>query len=86
MAQVMLRIEMDGRSALALVDTGCSQSVVAQNLMSRVYGKQQIMSIDGRRIQCAGEEMHTMIVGGKALVVKCLVIPTLILISFLARM
>lgn len=61
----------------ALVDTGCSQTIVSREL-ARGYGGKNVMTVDGRIVCDVGEADVRLEVGGKFLTVKCLVMSNIV--------
>lgn len=69
---------MNGVTLDALVDTGCSQSMVTTELVGPVEGGKQVVTVDGRVISGVGEASVEMFVAGASLQVKCLVMRQLV--------
>ena len=66
----------------ALVDTGCSQSLISSSLLRDTNSNQmtstgKLLTVDGSLVEC-GSAMIRMVVGGRPIGVQCLVIETLV--------
>ena len=64
---------VNGRRVRALVDTGCSKSIVAKRLSGWCQGSCVVIAVDGSRVQCPGETIATISVGGASLQIPCIV-------------
>ena len=68
-------IAINGRRATALLDTGCSRTVIATWVCEFVQReKQEIVSADGRRVKCAGTANVELRVYGKVVTADCVVV------------
>ena len=72
-----VRVLINSRPQRALVDTGCSQSIVSAKLV-RGQGKRNVATVDGRTVHGIGEANVELTVDGRRLVMKCLVMPNLV--------
>ena len=58
----------NGQPARALIDSGCTQSLVGPAIQTgKAYGLKQIMTVDGRMINCEGEIPVVLSLAGKLL-------------------
>ena len=55
MACVMIEVVVAGKRCKALVDSGCSQTIVSSDLCGSVSGRREIDAVDGRIIRYSGE-------------------------------
>ena len=63
------------REVRALVDTGCSTTVVASRLVPGCEGKESsLMTVDGREIVCEGEGNAKLMVQEIRLLVKAIIL------------
>jgi transposase InsO family protein/ribonuclease HI len=64
---------VNGWCVRALVDTGCSKSIVASKLSGVCQGACTVIAVDGSRVRCRGETVVPIAVGGAILRVNCVV-------------
>jgi ribonuclease HI len=57
----------------ALVDTGCSKSIVVPRLSGDCYGDRIVIAVDGSRVHCRGESIIPITIEGCTLTVSCVV-------------
>ena len=69
---------MNGQPVRALIDTGCSWSIVAPWVTQARGGGSSILAVDGGEVQSLGEAEVELVVGGIALTLECLVVGRLI--------
>ena len=70
-------VEIDGCAVRALVDTGCSRSIVA-SWISRPSGVPcAVVTVDGSRVICEGEAAVSVSIGGRSIRVNCILARTL---------
>ena len=62
-----------GRRVTALLDTGCSKSIVASWLSGYCRGQCNVIAVDGSRVRCRGETKLVISVMGTKLYVECIV-------------
>ena len=68
-------ITVNGRPARALLDTGCSRTVLATWVSGAVErGEQEIVSVDGSRVTCVGTATVALEVCGKVARADCVVV------------
>lgn len=72
-----VEVRVDGKLRRALVDTGCTQSMLAAE-SGEEGGEKGVQTVDGRVISGVGEKDVEMEVDGRRMVVKCLVMPSLV--------
>jgi len=69
---------VNGRACLALVDTGCSQTIVRCDLVKNPMNPKEILTVDGRRAQCEGEIFCNLTIQGSEISLNCLVMKRMI--------
>ncbi len=62
-----------GHHLSALVDTGCSKTIVASWLCVSVKGQCSVIAVDGSKVRCRGEADVPILVDGTMLSIKCVV-------------
>ena len=50
----VVTVKVGGKGVQALVDTGCSATIVASHLVSGSSGTSVIVAFDGRKVDCKG--------------------------------
>lgn len=75
----MIDVVVDGVKVLALVDSGCTQSIVARRLARKavVMGSRSVMAVDGKSVSCGVTQVE-MVVNGRELNFQCLVMDSLL--------
>ena len=68
-----IRIWVDNRQCWALIDTGCSQSLVSKYLVEGAAGETTLLAVDGRMIPNVGEKDVKMVVNGQIIQSRCLI-------------
>ena len=56
--------DVDGRSFKAMVDTGCTMSVVKSNVVTSWYGESRMVAVDGHSVRCRGVANVSLTVAG----------------------
>ena len=64
---------MGDKAVRALVDTGCSTTVVASRLVDTCEGASSLVAFDGREVECRGRSRVELKVAGVALSVRVIV-------------
>ena len=59
----VIDIRINGKSAKALVDTGCTRTMVREGLTGRATGETVLAAFDGREVKCKGSAHAEMSVG-----------------------
>ena len=59
--------EVNGNQVRALVDTGCTNSMVTQRVAGRVHGQKEMVAFDGRRVRCKGTSVAQVKVGDEVM-------------------
>ena len=59
----VIDIRINGKSAKALVDTGCTRTMVCEGLTGRATGETVLAAFDGREVKCKGSAHAEMSVG-----------------------
>ena len=78
MAQVRVWVSVNGRACRALVDTGCSQTIVRSGVVACTEEPKKIIAVDGRIIRCEGEAICDLLVESVLIKVNCLVMKNLV--------
>ena len=74
-----VNITVCGRRVIALVDTGCSRTIVAPHLSEGSRGgKCDVVAVDGSRVRCLGESVVSAIVAGVPVRMDCIVAARLV--------
>ena len=73
-----IKVECEGRSWLALVDTGCTQSMISERIGGKVRGDCVVAAVDDRLMEGIGEKTIEVVAMGKEVRVTCLVLPRLV--------
>ena len=73
-----LQIQINNQQHMALVDTGCSQSLISKHLVGGVTGDTTLLAVDGRLIHNIGEREVEMMVQGRRIKLKCLIMNELL--------
>lgn len=72
-------ITVGGRGVKALVDTGCSRTIIARHLSEGSRGsKCEVVAVDGSRVRCLGESVVSAIVAGVPVRMDCIVAARLV--------
>lgn len=75
----VIQVIVGGRKVRALVDTGCSTTVVASHLVPKSERKESsLMTVDGREIACEGERNVELAVEGTRMIVRAIVLRQLV--------
>ena len=74
-----VNISVGGRGVSALVDTGCSRTIVAPHLSEGSRGsKCDVVAVDGSRVRCLGESTVSAVVAGVPVRMDCIVAARLV--------
>ena len=60
-----VNVMVNGVMVIALVDTGCSNSLVESDLVERCYGKSNLIAFDGREVESQGHSNVELCVAGQ---------------------
>ena len=63
----VIGVVVDGREARALVDTGCTTTMVHERLATEVRGEAMVSAFDGREVKCKGTAKVQITVAGEHL-------------------
>ena len=74
----IIMVKVGGRSFRALVDTGCTNSMIRGSHGEVVSGCTSVSAFDGSQVQCRGTVRVTCDVRGRELVIDMIVVETLI--------
>ena len=70
-----MNVKINEQPACALIDTGCTQTLVGPTIRTtQASGSKQIITADGRVIDCQGETCVTLSIAGKTIKVQCVAI------------
>ena len=69
----MVTVKVGGKGVQALVDTGCSATIVASHLVSGSSGTSVIVAFDGRKVDCKGTSDVELWVCGRPVGVRAVV-------------
>ena len=70
-----MNVKINEQSACALIDTGCTQTLVGPTIRTtQASGRKQIITADGRVIDCQKETYVTLSIAGKTIKVPCVAI------------
>ena len=75
---MLVKVGIDGKECVGLVDTGCSQTIVSSRLLSSTNNPKRIVAVDGRVVRCEGEMDCSLIVSGIRVKVKCVILKNLL--------
>ena len=64
----MIDMLVKGREVRALVDTGCTMTVVSTKVCGQYSGMSSLVAFDGSVVQCKGEAKVPMVVNGVSMV------------------
>ena len=78
MALPTVTATVNGRSVLALVDTGCSKSIVNSDVCDARGRACRVTTFEGGSVRCAGETVASLSVEGKEFKSQCLVVERLL--------
>ena len=59
----VVEVKLDGRPALALVDSGCSTSMIKCRQQGEIRAETSVMAFDGREVKCFGYDTVQLSVG-----------------------
>ena len=60
----VINVVVNGRDARALVDTGCTTTMVHERFAGGVSGEAMVSAFDGRKVRCKGASKVEMVVAG----------------------
>ena len=70
-----MNVKINEQSACALIDTGCTQTLVGPTMRTtQASGRKQIITANGRMIDCQGETYVTSSIARKTIKVSCVAI------------
>ena len=69
----MVEVVVEGNSAKALVDTGCSTTIVHSKYVDQCDGVTRIRTFDGSEVKCRGTRLIRLEVENKKLSVRVIV-------------
>ena len=74
----VVEVSLDGRQALAIVDTGCSRSMVKRRNQGAVVDGTSVLAFDGREVKCYGYDDIRLVIGEKTVRVRVRVTEALV--------
>ena len=74
----IIDIKVNGKHARALVDTGCSKTIVTEAYCDECSGEVQILTVNGSKIKCEGEFDALLDIRGVKCRTSCIVSRTLL--------
>lgn len=74
----VVEVQIDGRRGVALVDTGCSRTMVRGGSQEAKRADTSVLAVDGRKVQCLGYKNVNLRVGGATVHVSVRVIDELV--------
>ena len=73
-----VEVSLDGRQALALIDTGCSASMTRRRHPGTVATDTSVLAFDGKEVKCCGYENIQLVIGEKTVGLRSRVTETLV--------
>ena len=74
----VIEIEVNGKKGLALVDTGCSRTMVKGKLQDVQTAETSVLAVDGREVKCLGYDRVSLRIGKEACDMSVRVAETLV--------
>ena len=72
------KIAVEGREIMALIDTGCTTTIVHTTLVGRWKGKGEVVAFDGSRVKCRGRKTVTIDIAERRMRVHAIVTDRLV--------
>lgn len=69
-----VEVTLNRRSEKALVDTGCTSTIVTKDMVDTCNGTSSITAVDGREVKCNGTSIVRLMVRGMSLTIQAIVI------------
>ena len=73
-----VEVVVNGIPVVALLDTGCTTSLVQSGIAGTHYGKTRVEAFDGKYVDCLGKSKVEFEVGGKSLMKEALVVNSIV--------
>ena len=73
-----VEVVVNGIPVVALLDTGCTTSLVQSEIAGTHYGKTRVVAFDGKHVDCLGKSKVEFEVGGKSLMKEALVVNSIV--------
>ena len=73
-----IMVTVNGKQVSALVDTGCTTSIVHSGISGSCYGRSRVISFDGNPVDCLGKSRVELTVAGKTIVSEVLVVDNIV--------
>ena len=73
-----VKVELNGRELIGLVDTGCTTSMVRADLLNTWYGKSNMIAFDGSTVQCLGQSHVKVLVDGEIIETTFMVVKNIV--------
>ena len=74
----IIEVRVGGREVRALVDTGCTTTMVRSSLVGERVGESWMSAFDGRKVRCSGERPMNLEVRGTPVEVRAVAIEHLV--------
>lgn len=74
----VVEVEVNDRKVLALIDTGCTRSMVVRRLASATAGSTSVLAFDGREVKCLGYDRVKVRIGEETVEEDVRVVETLV--------
>ena len=74
----IIEVRVEGREVRALVDTGCTTTMVRSSLVGERVGENWMSAFDGRKVRCGGERPMNLEVRGTPVEVSAVAIEHLV--------
>ena len=73
-----VEVVVNGIPVVALLDTGCTTSLVQSGIAGTHYGKTRVVAFDGKYVDCLGKSKVEFEIGGRTLVKEALVVNNIV--------
>ena len=74
----IVNVDIFGQVVKALVDTGCSKTIVSRTVVDRVEGEGSVVRFDGSEVQCKGSAGVSLVVSNVRVDLVVLVVDRLV--------
>ena len=73
-----VRVRVGERDVSALVDTGCTKSLVHVGIAGECYGQSNLIAFDGTNVRCLGLSKVMLVVNNQAVVTEMMVVESIV--------
>ena len=73
-----VKVVLNERKLLGLVDTGCTTSMVRADVLNTWYGKSNMIAVDGSTVQCLGQSHVKILVDGESVETTVMVVKNIV--------